>query len=103
MNRSWLILVGGLLMGLAAYACIYQRATADQSSMEKNSRPEMAWLQKEYQLNDAQLVAVIQLHDAYHPKCAEMCRRIDNQNSKIQQLLDGTNTVTPEIIKALAE
>jgi Tfp pilus assembly protein PilN len=103
MKRSWLILLGGLLIGLAAYACIYFRATAAQRSMEKSARPELAWLQKEYQLTDAQLAQVIQLHEAYHPKCAEMCRRIDEQNAKIQQLLDGTNAVTPEITKALAE
>src|SRR5258708_31881934 len=56
---------------------------------------------KEYHLTDAQFAQVVQLHDAYHPKCAEMCRRIDDQNAKIQQLLAATNAVTPEIKQAL--
>jgi len=103
MKRSWVILLGGLLLGFAAYAGIYLHGTATQRSMEKNVRPELTWLQHEYHLTDSQLAQVIQLHDAYHPKCAEMCRRIDDQNAKIQQLLAATNTVTHEITKALAE
>src|SRR5438067_2141704 len=46
---------------------------------------------------------VVQLHDAYRPQCAEMCRRIDEQNARVQQLLAATNAVTPEIKEALAE
>jgi len=102
-KKPWLILFGGLLAGLVAYTCIYLSATAAQRSMEKSPRPELAWLQNEYRLTDSQLAQVIQFHDAYHPKCAEMCRRIDDQNAKVQQLLAGTNTVTSEIKQALAE
>ena len=32
-----------------------------------------------------------------------MCRRIDDQNARVQQLLAATNAVTPEIKDALAE
>src|SRR5258706_5650217 len=71
--------------------------------MEQSSHPELAWLKNEYNLSDAQFAQVIQLHDAYYPKCAEMCRRIDEQNAKVQQLLAATNVVTPQIKKALAD
>jgi hypothetical protein len=71
--------------------------------MEHNQHPELAWLKTEYHLTDPQFAQVVQLHDAYHPKCAELCRRIDDQNGKIQQLLAATNTVTPEIKEALGE
>lgn len=86
------ILLGGLVAGLIAYVCIYLRATSIQRSVENSSRPELAWLQKEYHLTEAQFAQVVQLHDAYHPKCAEMCRRIDDQNAKVQQLLPPSNT-----------
>jgi hypothetical protein len=102
-KRSLLILFGGLMAGLIAYACIYRHATSTQRSMEHSSRPELAWLKTEYHLSDAQSAQVVQLHDAYHPKCAELCRRIDEQNAKVHRLLDSTNTVTPEIKEALAE
>jgi Spy/CpxP family protein refolding chaperone len=71
--------------------------------MERNSHPELAWLKDQYHLTETQFAAVAQLHDAYRPKCAEMCRRIDEQNARVQRLLDATNTVTPEIKEALAE
>ena len=103
MKKTWLILLAGLLVGVTAYACIYLQATSAQRSLEQNPRPELAWIQKEYQLTDPQFAQVAQLHDAYHPKCAEMCRRIDDQNAKIQQLLAATNAVTPEIKQALAD
>ena len=102
MKRAWLILLGGLAAGLIGYACIYLHATSAQRSMERSSCPELAWLKTEYHLTDAQFAQAVLLHDAYKPKCAEMCRRIDDQNAKIQQLLAATNTVTPEIKDALA-
>ena len=71
--------------------------------MEQSTRPELAWLKSEYHLSDAQFAEVVRLHDAYKPKCAEMCRRIDEQNARVQKLLAATNTVTPEIKQALAE
>src|SRR6266478_1884711 len=103
MRKPWLILLGGLLAGITAYAGIYLHATSAQRSAEQSSSPELAWLQKEYRLTDAQYSQVVQMHEAYRPKCAEMCRRIDKQNAKVQQLLSTTNTVTSEIKQALVE
>jgi len=101
-KRPWLILLGGFLLGLVAYTGIYHHATSTQRSMEHGARPELAWLKNEYHLTDAQFALVVQSHEAYYPKCAEMCRRIDEQNAKVQQLLAATNVVTPEITAALA-
>jgi len=103
LKKSWLILFGGLLAGIIAYTCIYLHATSAQRSMEQSTRPELAWLKSEYHLSDAQFAEVVRLHDAYKPKCAEMCRRIDEQNARVQKLLAATNTVTPEIKQALAQ
>ena len=103
MKKTWLILIGGVLAGLIGYACIYLRATSTQRSMEHSLRPELEWLKTEYHLSDAQFADVVRLHDAYRPKCCELCRRIDEQNSKVQQLLATTNTVTPEIRQALVQ
>src|SRR5439155_6941654 len=99
----WLILLGGLVAGVLAYTCIYLHATSVQRRMEQSTHPELAWLKTEYHLTEAQFAQVAQLHDAYLPKCAAMCGRIDEQNAKVQQLLAATNAVSPEIKKALAE
>lgn len=103
MKRSWLIILAGLLLAAVGYACIYLHGTADQRSIEQSSRPELAWLQQEYHLSDTQFARVLELHNAYAPKCAEMCRRIDAKNAQLRKLLSATNLVTPEIKQTLAE
>lgn len=103
MRRSWLIILGGLVLAGVAYACVYLRATAVQRSIERSARPELAWLQQEFQLTDAQLARVMELHNAYAPKCDAMCRAIDAKNAQIQKLLAATNVVTPEIKQVMAE
>ena len=103
MKRSWLIIFGGLALAVCAYLCIYFGKTVAERSVERSDRPELAWLQMEFQLTDAQLTRVMELHNAYAPKCDEMCRAIDAKNAEIQKLLAATNVITPEIKKALAQ
>jgi hypothetical protein len=103
MRRSWLIILGGLVLASIAYACVYLHATAVRRAVEQSVRPELAWLQQEFQLTDAQLARVMELHNAYAPKCDAMCRMIDDKNAQIQKLLAATNVITPEITQALAE
>jgi len=103
MKRTWLIIIGGLVLAAVGYACIYLHGTSAQRSVEQSSRPELAWLQQEYHLSDAQFTRVMELHNAYAPKCEEMCRMIDAKNARLQKLLAATNVVTPEINQALVE
>ena len=103
MKRSWLIIFGGLMLACLGYACVYFHGTSGERSVERNSRPELAWLQKEYHLTDAQFARVMELHNAYAPKCEEMCRLIDTKNAQLQKLLATTNVITPEIKEALTE
>jgi uncharacterized membrane protein len=103
MNRPWVIIVGGILVGIAAYACVYLAGTSTERAMSKSDKPALAWLQHEYHLSDEQYAKVRDLYEAYLPKCAENCRRIDEKNTEIQSLLAATNVVTPEIKQALAD
>jgi hypothetical protein len=103
MKKPWLIIVGGVLVGMAAYACVYFAGTSAERAMSTRDKPALAWLQQEYRLSDEQYAKVRDLYDAYVPKCAEFCRRIDEKNSEIQKLLAATNVVTPEIKQALAD
>lgn len=103
MKRTWLIIIGGLVLAAVGYTCIYLHGTSAQRSVAQSSRPELAWLQQEYRLSDAQYAQVMELHNAYAPKCEEMCRLIDGKNAQLQKLLAATNVITPEIKQALAE
>ena len=82
MKRSLLIILGGLLAAGIGYACIYMPMMSSHRMHGEGPHPEMAWLKKEYKLTDYQFAQVARLHDEYLPKCAEMCRRIDEQNAK---------------------
>lgn len=103
MKRAWFIAVGGLFVAVAAYACVYLAGTSTHRAVAKSDKPALAWLQQDFQLSDAQFARLYEVHDAYLPKCMEMCRMIDAKNAQIDKLLAASNVITPEIRKALAE
>jgi Spy/CpxP family protein refolding chaperone len=103
MRRSWVTLIGGLVLALAGYLGFYYVSTAHYHSLENRPEPELAWLQKEFHLGDAEFAKICQMHEAYRSGCAERCELIDEKQEKLRELLASTNTVTPEIEKILTE
>jgi hypothetical protein len=103
MRRSWLILLGGLSVAVAAYFGFYYGATVECRKLQKADSPELAWLKAEFHLNDADFTRVCRIHESYLAGCVERCRRIDEKNEQLRRLLASTNTVTPEIQKLLQE
>jgi hypothetical protein len=103
MTRSVLTLVGGLVLGVLAYAGMYRVGTNNSCCMVESKTPELAWLQQEFHLNDAEFKRVSQLHEQYLSGCAERCHQIDLKNEQLARLLEATNNVSPEIQRALAE
>jgi hypothetical protein len=103
MKKGVFILVFGLVAAAVAYGCIYFICTASARSMQSSNQPELAWLKEEFNLSDSEFKRVSELHAAYLPQCGEMCREIDAQNAKLQALLSGATSMTPEITAALAE
>jgi len=103
MKRASFVLVFGLIAAAAAFGCIYFVLTSSARTMQRNEKPELAWLKDEFKLSDAEFKRVSDLHTAYLPQCQEMCRNIDVQNVEVQKLIAGATNVTPEIESALAE
>ena len=103
MKTAFTVLFGGLAVCAAAFCGFYFWGTASHREMLRQQEPELAWLQKEFKLTEAELTRIAKMHDAYQPHCKEMCRRIDEQGVKLKNLLSSTNTMTPEIEAALAE
>jgi hypothetical protein len=102
-KKGIFILIVGLLLGAAAYGCVYFVCTSPARTLQESSKPELAWLKDEFRLSDSEFNRVADLHAAYLPQCAEMCRAIDAQSLRLKQLLAETNQVTPEIKAAIAE
>lgn len=103
MKRGLAILLFGLIAGIAAYGCVYLACMSPARKMQASERPELAWLKDEFKLSDAEFQRVSELHRAYLPQCAEMCRRVALENENLQTLLRTNATLTPEIEEALVK
>jgi hypothetical protein len=103
MKRPWLILLAGVLVAAIAYGAAYFACSAPSRHLAGDKTPELAWLQKEFQIPDAEFARIARLHENYSAACAERCRRIDAKNAEIRSLLAATNAVTPQIETALHE
>lgn len=103
MKSTIAVIIAGVLLCAVVFCGFYYWGMATHRDMFQGRTPELAWLQKEFALSDAELARITTLHDAYQPRCAEMCRRIDEQGAKLKTLLTGTNAMPPELEAALAE
>jgi hypothetical protein len=103
MKRPGLILLSGLVLALLAYAGSYRIGSTPARCLMNCQKPELAWLQQEFQLPAAELERVTNLHEAYLAGCAERCRQIDAKTGEAKRLLAGANSVTPEVEKLLQE
>src|SRR5438876_754399 len=95
-----------LKLKLKSWACrpaIPPRFRADVWQRIGEPQGEMEWLRREFQLTDAQFARIKQLHDDYRPRCDLMCERIAEANTKLNQLIESNNAVTPEVEAALKE
>ena len=103
MKKGVLILMLGLALAAAGYGCVYFFCTSSARNLERCSQPELAWLKEEFHLSDSEFKRISELHAAYLPQCAEVCRRIEAQNQRLKALLAATNHMTGEIESAIAE
>ncbi|MFO1476966.1 MAG: periplasmic heavy metal sensor [Verrucomicrobiota bacterium] len=103
MKRAAWILIAGLAGALLSYGICFSLGSARYRCLMDSPTPELAWLQTEFRLSDAEFQRITNLHAAYAQGCAERCREIDAKNAELASLLAATNTVTPEIERVLQE
>ncbi len=103
MKRGLVILALGLVGAIVAFCCVYLMGTATSRALMQSAQPELAWLQHEFNLGDAEFKRISDLHAGYLPRCMERCRRIDELNDKLSDTLASATQVTPEIEKLLSE
>jgi hypothetical protein len=103
MKRPWLLLICGWLAAAVAGFAAYYAGTACCRNLEASQTPELAWLKAEFHLGDTEFARISKLHESYLAACAERCRKVDEKNMELRELLARTNAVTPEIAKVLGE
>jgi len=97
MKRALFILLGGVLLSGLLGSAVYYWRTAPERAMCCSDEPELAWLQHEFELNDAQFAQVRALHDEYLSNCAATCQRIAATNALIRDRIGSQTNVTPEV------
>ena len=93
----------GVVIGLVGFCGFYYLSTAAHREMMQSGAPELAWMQREFNLTPAEFEKFSKLHASYLPHCKEMCAKIDEQNEHLRSLIAGNQQMTPEIERALAE
>lgn len=103
MKRALLILLGGLALALLAGSGVYFSRTASHRAMLCCEQPELAWLQHEFKLDDAEFGRVAKLHNAYLNNCSAMCERIAATNELVRREIAADGAVTPAVERLLGE
>jgi hypothetical protein len=102
MKRPLFLLLAALLAGLLAYTGVRFWPTAPaRGGILLDEMNELAWLKGELALTDAQMEAVARTHHDYRPKCEEMCRKIDEAESRLTEVATRSRTMTPELSEAI--
>jgi hypothetical protein len=103
MNRSLVILLGALILGVALFGGSY--FAGQRACRMTMTRPtdDLAWLREEFHLTDADMAHVRQLHEGYMPQCAEMCAKIAAKKIELQTALANGTNVTADAQKKLIE
>ena len=103
MRRSLIILIGVLAVGVAIFSGSYYLAQWLCARQMSNPADDLAWLRQEFQLSDAEMARVRQLHDGYLPKCGEMCAKITAKKREVDQALAGATNVTTAVEQQVME
>ena len=101
MKKGLTILIVALLAGVVAFMLTRTHQRAVQSEVLLDSLPELAWLRTELKLSDEQFGKASELHKAYRPTCAEMCRNISEAHARLSTLAQGGSGMTPELNAAI--
>jgi hypothetical protein len=103
MNRSLIILLGALALCAGIFAGSYLAARHVETMCAARSTDDLAWLQAEFHLSDAEMTRIRQLHNGYMPQCMAMCARIAAKKAEVAGALGAGTNITAEARKKLAE
>ncbi len=103
MKRGLLFLLVALAAGITAFCIARSHRQSAHSGVLLDSMPELAWLRTELKLTDDQAAKAGELHVAYRPVCAEMCRHISEAHEKLESISRGSRGMTPELDAAIKD
>jgi len=103
MKRGLIIALVALVLGAGMFFVCYRVGTRPLQQLASQQDGELAWLAHEFRLTTEQTQRIGQLHADYEPRCAEMCRKIAENNAKLDRLMTTNHERTPEMEALLRE
>lgn len=88
-----------MVLGVALIACALAWSLVYHFRMQL---PADEWVGTRLGLSGAALERFTEAHNRYNARCAEMCIRIRESDSKLAELVLGNDEFTPEIAEAMA-
>ena len=105
MSRSVVILVAVVLASVALFTGAFLAASRVCSHQLSRPTDDLAWLQEEFRLGEAEMELVRKLHVGYLPVCQEFCDRIDAEKLTLHKLVkegQGSSGEASESLKEIA-
>ena len=103
MKKNILMAALALSLGVASFMAVKNRGQAPSSEDLVDALPELQWLRKELGLADKAFARVRELHEAYRPKCREMCASITRSRAKILHLSMDSRSMNDELNAGIHE
>ena len=103
MRRSFLILSGLLLAGAAIALGSFRLGTHISAVGLGRPTDDLEWLRLEFNLSEAEMTRIRDLHQGYLPVCHDYCERIATAKLRMSQALGAGTNVPPEVDQRLAE
>ncbi len=103
MRRLFVIIIVALLCGTASFFFTRSKQASASNDILLDQLPELAWLQTELKLTDAEYEKVKALHQSYRPKCEELCHRVHTSHQAAVELATKSRKIDPALAAAIAE
>ncbi len=103
MKRPFLLLPLGLLAGCLTFGMAHWWTTREPRALAREPRSELGWLRREFHLDDDRFARVVALHEAYRPTCAELCRRIADQNRRLEETALASSSMDTNLAALVSE
>jgi hypothetical protein len=101
-TRATLVLLAGVAIAFIACGAAYWSLTANHRAMLRDDHPELAWLQRQFNLSPEEFERISTLHRAYLPYCQDLCERVERHHDEIRRAIQQSTQLTPEL-EALLE
>lgn len=103
MKRAFIIALVALALSAATFVVCYRIGTRPLRQLVAQPHSELAWLAREFQLSADQAQRIERLEADYEPRCMETCRKIAENNAKLDKLITASHERTPEMETLLRE